>query len=77
MTDAPQGEDPQPQADLSEALPDAVLLQQVQQRQEPALVALYERYGGLVYTLALRIVGDRALAEEVMQDTFLRCWDGA
>ena len=76
MTDAPQGEDPGPQPEMSEALSDHALLQQVQQRQEQALADLYTRYGGLVYTLALRIVGDRALAEEVMQDTFLRCWDG-
>ena len=41
-----------------------------------ALEALYVRYGGLVYTLAFRIVGDRELAREVLQDTFLRCWDG-
>jgi RNA polymerase sigma-70 factor (ECF subfamily) len=44
---------------------------------ERALEALYARYGGLVYTLALRIVGDRELAREVLQDTFLRSWDGS
>jgi RNA polymerase sigma-70 factor (ECF subfamily) len=43
---------------------------------EAALEALYARYGGLLYTLALRIVGDRELAREVVQDTFLRSWDG-
>jgi RNA polymerase sigma-70 factor (ECF subfamily) len=43
---------------------------------ESALEALYARYGGLLYTLALRIVGDRELAREVVQDTFLRSWDG-
>jgi RNA polymerase sigma-70 factor, ECF subfamily len=43
---------------------------------ESALEALYARYGGLVYTLALRIVGDPELAREVLQDTFLRSWDG-
>jgi len=43
---------------------------------ESALEALYARYGGLVFTLALRIVGDPELAREVMQDTFLRAWDG-
>jgi RNA polymerase sigma-70 factor, ECF subfamily len=32
--------------------------------------------GGLVFTLALRIVGDPELAREVLQDTFLRSWDG-
>jgi len=43
---------------------------------ESALEALYARYGGLLYTLALRIVGDRELAREVVQDSFLRSWDG-
>src|SRR5204862_8003925 len=43
---------------------------------EAAIEALYVRYGGLVYTLALRIVGDPELAREVVQDTFLRSWDG-
>jgi RNA polymerase sigma-70 factor, ECF subfamily len=43
---------------------------------ESALEALYARYGGLVYTLALRIVGDPELAREVLQDTFLSSWEG-
>ena len=43
---------------------------------ETALEILYKRYGGLVFTLALRIVGDPELAREVLQDAFLRCWDG-
>ena len=76
MTDAPQGERARPQPGGPEMPPDQVLLQQVQQRQEAALAQLYGRYGALIYTLARRIVGDRQLAEEVMQDTFLRCWDG-
>ena len=44
--------------------------------EESALEVLYVRYGGLIFTLALRIVGDHELAREVLQDTFLRCWDG-
>jgi RNA polymerase sigma-70 factor, ECF subfamily len=43
---------------------------------EGALEILYARYGGLVYTLVLRIVGDPELAREVLQDTFLRAWEG-
>jgi len=43
---------------------------------ESALEALYRRYAGLVYTLALRIVGDGELAREVLQDSFLRAWAG-
>jgi RNA polymerase sigma-70 factor, ECF subfamily len=56
---------------------DRELLRLMRLRDESALEALYARYAGLVYTLALRIVGDGELAREVLQDTFLRSWDGA
>jgi RNA polymerase sigma-70 factor (ECF subfamily) len=55
---------------------DPELLRRMRRGDESALEELYVRYGGLVYTLALRIVGDRELAREVLQDTFLRSWDG-
>jgi RNA polymerase sigma-70 factor (ECF subfamily) len=51
------------------------LLRRLRERDETALASLYQRYAGLVYAVALRIVGDRHLAEEVLQDAFLRCWD--
>jgi RNA polymerase sigma-70 factor (ECF subfamily) len=53
------------------------LIVRVRDRDEAALAALYDRFGGLVLTVALRVVGERELAEEIMQDTFLRCWNGA
>jgi RNA polymerase sigma-70 factor, ECF subfamily len=55
---------------------DVELLRRMRLGDESALEALYTRYGGLVFTLALRIVGDPELAREVLQDTFLRSWDG-
>jgi RNA polymerase sigma-70 factor, ECF subfamily len=55
---------------------DPELFRRMRLGDESALEALYARYGGLVYTLALRIVGDPELAREVLQDTFLRSWDG-
>jgi RNA polymerase sigma-70 factor, ECF subfamily len=55
---------------------DAELLRRMRLCDESALEALYARYGGLVYALALRIVGDPELAREVLQDTFLRSWGG-
>jgi RNA polymerase sigma-70 factor (ECF subfamily) len=42
-----------------------------------ALGALYDRYGRLVFGVALRITGDRGSAEEIAQDTFLRLWQHA
>ena len=39
-----------------------------------AVRQLYQRYGGLAYSLALRILGDPGRAEDVVQDAFLRIW---
>ena len=72
--------DPRPRqmrtwADDPKGPADIDLLHQVQLGDESGLEGLYARYGGLIFTLALRIVGDPELAREVLQDTFLRCWD--
>lgn len=53
---------------------DAQLLHQVAQRNQQALIALYQRYGNLVYSLALRTLRQPVLAEEVTQDVFLKLW---
>jgi RNA polymerase sigma-70 factor, ECF subfamily len=45
-------------------------------RDEP-LVELYGRYARRVYGLGLRLLGDRGLAEELVQETFLRLWRSA
>ena len=46
----------------------------IARRDEPALAALYGRYRPLVFALALRVLGDAARAEDVVQDTFLSVW---
>ena len=45
-------------------------------RNQPAtgIAALYDRYGRLVFSMALRVVQDRGAAEEITQDVFMRCW---
>ena len=40
-----------------------------------AVRVLYERYGRLVYGLAVQVTGDAAAAEEVCQDVFMRVWE--
>lgn len=44
---------------------------------EAALGPLYDRYGKLIYSLALRVVRDAAAAEEVTQEVFVRLWRSA
>lgn len=56
---------------------DAQLIRRIIARDQNALSELYQRYGGLVYSLATRVIGSRALAEEVTQDTFLKVWNQA
>jgi RNA polymerase sigma-70 factor (ECF subfamily) len=42
-----------------------------------AVDALYTRYGALAYSLAVRILGDPARAEDAVQDAFVRVWQRA
>src|SRR3954464_12707252 len=39
-----------------------------------AFEAIYERHGGAAYSLAYRMVGARAAAEDVAQEAFLNLW---
>jgi RNA polymerase sigma-70 factor (ECF subfamily) len=42
-----------------------------------AVRALYRAYGRLVFAVAYRVLGDRGLAEEATQQTFLKAWRAA
>jgi len=53
------------------------LIQKVTQRDEHAFLELYDRFVPRVFALTLRVLGDRMLAEEVTQDTFLKLWSRA
>jgi RNA polymerase sigma-70 factor (ECF subfamily) len=41
---------------------------------EDALAELYDRFGGVAYGVALRILRDQALAQDAVQDAFLAAW---
>jgi len=53
---------------------DSELMQRVRARDANALRALYDRHSSMVYGLGLRIVRDKAEAEDLVQDVFLHLW---
>lgn len=53
---------------------DADLIVSLRQGNRNALSILYDRYGGLVYTLALKLLDRNDEAEDLTQDIFLSFW---
>jgi RNA polymerase sigma-70 factor, ECF subfamily len=56
---------------------DAELVERLRKRDPQALGELYDRYGRLTYSLIYRIVRDTGIAEDLVQETFLRVWNRA
>lgn len=56
---------------------DVQLIERLHRHDPLALADLYDRYGRLVYSLILRIVRDSGIAEDLVQETFLRVWNRA
>jgi len=55
-------------------LSDEALVLLAARSEQSALAELYDRYGRLAYALALRILRDKALAEDAVQEAFLAIW---
>ncbi|MDC6406674.1 MULTISPECIES: RNA polymerase sigma factor [Maribacter] len=53
---------------------DQLLIERAQKRDISAYEKLVDRYKHMVFTLALRLVGNREDAEEVAQDTFIKVY---
>lgn len=56
---------------------DETLVRLIVQAHAEALSELCDRYGRLVFSLALNSVGNSATAEEITQDVFFRVWQRA
>jgi RNA polymerase sigma factor (sigma-70 family) len=54
---------------FSDCQPDPAIIERARRGDMKAHEVLYASYGRPVYTLAARMLGDRSLAEEVLQDT--------
>jgi RNA polymerase sigma-70 factor (ECF subfamily) len=57
--------------------PDATLMVQVARGNQDALEVLYDRYAPIVLGISLKIIGDQAVAEDILQETFWRVWQSA
>src|SRR6476660_8605006 len=68
MAERPRhGEDPT-------RLADEDLLGLVENGDDGAFAALYDRHGRVAYSLAYRLLGNREAVEDLVQDTFLAIW---
>ena len=57
-----------------EAQDDLALIVAVSEGESRALEVLYDRYSAIVYRMALRIVKNQELAEDIVQEVFWRVW---
>ena len=56
---------------------DTSLIRAVIEGSQEALAGLYDKHGNAVFAAALRASGDRSIAAEVVQETFLALWNRA
>lgn len=73
---------PQPASDQNSVLAaeveeDLRLLRRIAAGEQEAMSRLYQHRGTLLYSLLVRMLGDKMEAQEVVQDTFVRIWKRA
>ncbi len=60
---------------LADVEADREIARRLKNREQEALGSLYDRYGRLAYSIILRVVKNSAVAEDLVQETFLRVWN--
>ena len=53
---------------------DKALMDRVRVHEQQAMASVFDRYAGMVYSVALRVLKDAAQAEDVMQEIFFQLW---
>lgn len=56
---------------------DARLYERIRGKDKAALEELYDRYEKMLYSYLCKMTGDRALAEEALQEVFVKIWRGS
>ena len=54
---------------------DEDLARRLQRREPDAMAELYDRFGRIAYSVVVAIVRDPGVAEDLVQETFLRVWN--
>jgi RNA polymerase sigma-70 factor (ECF subfamily) len=61
-------------AELIGGAADNSLVSAIRSGDENAMATLYDRYSPIVYSVALRVLGDTGAAEDVLQEVFMQLW---
>jgi RNA polymerase sigma-70 factor (ECF subfamily) len=54
---------------------DSALLERLRNRDPEAMGELYDRYSRITYSLIYRVVRNQSVAEDLVQETFIRIWN--
>ncbi|MEO6784895.1 MAG: sigma-70 family RNA polymerase sigma factor [Chthoniobacteraceae bacterium] len=65
---------PDPENDLAAEIE---LLRQIGQGDRKSFEALYDRFSGVLFSTAYRVLNNREAAEDVLQDVFIQIWEKA
>lgn len=60
-----------------EPAPETDLIERIKRRDPEALAQAYDRYGGAAFSIFVRITRDRSVAEDLLQELFIRVWNRA
>ena len=60
---------------MTSGRPDDEIALQLQQRHPEAMARLYDRFGRVAWSVIVAIVRDKGIAEDLLQETFLRVWN--
>jgi len=61
-------------ADTTAVPSDGGLVSAIASGDESAMGQLYDRYSAVVYSIALRVLGDAGMAEDLLQEVFMQLW---
>lgn len=59
---------------VSDPKDERALIARIRAGDESAMADMYDRYSGIVYGVALRVLGNTSAAEDVLQEVFLQLW---